>query len=72
MATQRMKIYGPENETFVTCDCGCGTSAPASSFYHKISSCPKGGCSEGFLEKFKLVVSLAWHHCCVVHVAQQK
>lgn len=37
------RVYGPNKESFVTCDCGCGTSAPASSFYHGLTKCPKGG-----------------------------
>ena len=49
-------MYGPNNESFVTCDCGCNESQPAAMWYNKTKMCAKGnGPSEAFLSKFKVI-----------------
>eukprot|EP00961_Rhodomonas_salina_P132954 1789666-Rhodomonas_salina.2 len=43
MASGKMRVFGPNKESFVKCDCGCGESQPASSFYYRLVRCSKGG-----------------------------
>ncbi|KAJ1475587.1 high mobility group box-domain-containing protein [Baffinella frigidus] len=50
----KVKVYGPDNESFVKCDC-CDETAPASMWYNKTKVCAKGGPSESFIAKFKVI-----------------
>ncbi|EKX33135.1 hypothetical protein GUITHDRAFT_120703 [Guillardia theta CCMP2712] len=51
---QPMEVRGPEGEAIVLCDCGCGVSAPAASFYWRLTRCPRDGPSQEFLDSFQL------------------